>query len=1474
MKRTLKIKVLSVVLSMCLLTAQLTGVCALAGQNAFFDDFESYNTGYNLRNAGYTVWHGASVGDDGSNKYLVMNRTNPIAAGEEWGKDSRNDARLARQFDSEPGERVIVGLDFMMTQNPNDYSAEIFGVMSDDSNKYSANIRLERGVLYDGRTTSDNRLRTELKQDKWYNAFLVLDLVNDTYKLYSGEYESETKNFQQATSAAVDRFIGFRIRSLETPIYFDNIGVSVIEHETLDIAICKARGLLLEREEGYGDGQYPKTAYTMLKDEYEKAVGIRCDASLTEESARNAGEALENAITRFKESKIDTSLTGGTGKYITFNIPSRVAVGDETDYSCTLSATVYDRAKQPIEEEITWELSEGSGATIENGRLKIEKGTRGDIVIKALAGDLYDYHTITAGEGKTVKYAAVDSRNGVMRVTGEFSEKPACDIRISVESDFLNLTGEATVTEEKTFSKQWQTDASLPYDSIRLVIEGDDIAQYTKDFPFYGVGWKENVLSVFNSAKSKKDVENAVKKYYVGVDIDLKTYEESTDSYNEHILKGVPYSSIEELTESIADFECVFAFKSMTAENVRQIIAENINALVRNGFRKNDFDALSSDDETIFYSSLVLLSFDKEDESASTIAEALNGVLENVINPSGGEDGEGVIASVFADDYESYPIGNSLGGGNYGLRQGVTVIGDENNQYLEVKRTEPMQSGETFGSDNNQYNARVSKEFDEEPGEKVIVALDFMMPANPNNYSTEIFGVMSDDGNYYAANIRLERGVLYDGRLTSTNPVMTGFESGKWYNAFLYLDLVNNKYKLFCGEYESGLKDFQGKVVVKTNRLFMVRVRNYNDPLYIDNLDISTIKYQDLGIALYSAKSIMNNSEIGYENGQHPQSAYNMLESTYNKMLKASKSKDITAAQATIYANALNEAIEMFKGNKIGTTGTAGKASYIKFSIPSAIGVDDAAGSVLNLNAQVFDFKNDETASSVLWNTEKNYIGVSVNGSNLNIDAGVRGDILIRAAADDIYDIHKLKLTDFKKVTNADIDSRNGKLSLSGVLNKAPLEKINISVTGGGLNISREIEANANAEFKTENNIDPTLPFGYITVNMQGNDTALCTKTVPLYGVGWENAVLAEFNGAQTVQETADNINMFYIGTGIDMSKYAKYPQAYNNRIFAKRGFAAFSELKNYVSDLQCVIDFYESTRNDIQIVTSREMPSLVRNGFNEEGYSSLTDEQKIGFFTAAAAIEIDINKTTASEIAGILNGKITEIKGTDITKEPSGGSGGGGGGGYKIDLKPTPSTDANGGSSDTKTDAKPFEDTNLAPWASDALLYLRGKGIMVGDGTNVFPLQAVTRGEFSKIIAVAFSLKDAGNTHSFSDAQNKWWEEYAKIMSSHKIMNGIEETLFGGDDVITRQMLATAVYRALSVANIELYDQNEEISFKDSDVIADYAKDAVMYLAKKGVVQGTGEGLFAPEAAVTRAEAAQLVYNILKQTDNAKGAA
>lgn len=1470
MKRTFEMKMLSLVLSLCLFSAQLTGFAAIINQRVFYDDFESYSEGFNLKNAGYTVWHGASVGSDGSNKYLVVNRTNPIADGENWGSDTRNDARIARQFDEEPGEKVIVSVDFMMPDNPENYSAEIFGVMSDNSNKFSANIRMERGVLYDGRTTSDNSLRTELRQNKWYNAFLVLDLVNDTYKLYSGDCESEEKPFQQPTSGAVDRFVMMRLRSLETPMYFDNVGVSAITHEALEIALCKARGILLEAEAGYENGQYPQTAYTMLNDEYELVKRMTADGSPTEEDMDSAATRLNEALKRFEESKIDTDAQDGVGRYILFNIPSQVAVSDDSDYKCTLSASIFDKSKQMVENEVTWKIADGSGAYIENGQLVINKGTRGNIVIKASAGDIYDYHTITASAGKALKYIDVDSRNGVVHISGEFDEKPENDVNITVKSDVLDLNGTLTVSPDKTFAKDWEVDSQLPFGALKVTIDGADTAQYTEEVPFYGTGWENRVLDAFNSAETEADVEKAVKKYYIGIDLDRESYAYNAEKYNAYILSGVPYSTIDSLAQRIKELACVIAFENITAGNIREVMDANMETLAKNGFREEDFYSLGSDDEVIFYSSALKLSFDSDKDDAAAISNALNGILDKMQASDPGETGEGVIKSVFSDDYESYPIGNSLGGGNYGLRQGVTVIGDDNNQYLEVKRTEPMQSGESFGSDNNQYNARVSKEFDEEPAEQVIVSLDFMMPANPYNYSTELFGVMSDDGNYYAANIRLERGILYDGRLTSSNPMVTDFEAGKWYNAFLYLDLVNNKYKLYCGEYESELKDFQGKVVVKTNRLFMVRVRNYGDPLYIDNLDISGIKYENLGTALYRAKGLMKNSETGYENGQHPQTAYNMLENTYNTILKASYDESLSAEQAAIYADTVNRAIENYKKNVIGTSDSSRNVSYIKFDLPSAIGVDDKNGGALELKAQLYDAFNKQLSISPEWSIAKRCRGVSLNGSVLTAQPGVRGDVVVNAAADGIYDRHTVKLTDFKQVKKLDIDSRNGIIKISGEMNNIPLEKTKITLSGSNINIIREFTTDENAAFSLEENTDKSLPFGYITVNVEGSDTAVYTQKIPFYGVGWKNAVLEEFNSADSAEETGNKIGLFYIGIGADTEKHEKYRSSYNSRVFAKKTFKSFDELSDCIEDLQCVIDFYESTRSDIQLVVQRQLSSLIRNGFDKEKYENLSEEQKIGFYASASALAVNVAQTSAADIAAALNSSVKNIMKDDEVKKPSGSGGSGGGGsgsgGYKIGLV-TPNADSNNGNAAPSTEQ--FADAALAPWAEEALLYLRQKNIMVGDGTNVRPLQPVTRGEVSKLITAAFSFREVSEKHRFVDSENKWWAEYAAVMSGNGIMNGISDDKFGGDEAITRQMLATALDRALLAAGMTLYDKNEGIEFNDMDAVAEYAKGAVERLAKKGIVKGIGNGLFAPEIPVTRAEAAQMIYNVLKQSES-----
>ncbi|UKI38647.1 MAG: S-layer homology domain-containing protein [Clostridiales bacterium] len=53
--------------------------------------------------------------------------------------------------------------------------------------------------------------------------------------------------------------------------------------------------------------------------------------------------------------------------------------------------------------------------------------------------------------------------------------------------------------------------------------------------------------------------------------------------------------------------------------------------------------------------------------------------------------------------------------------------------------------------------------------------------------------------------------------------------------------------------------------------------------------------------------------------------------------------------------------------------------------------------------------------------------------------------------------------------------------------------------------------------------------------------------------------------------------------------------------------------------------------------------------------------------------------------------------------------------------------------------------------------------------------------------------------------------------------------------------------------------------SFADADDIAPYAKEAVSYLNSIKIVNGDENGRFNPNGTATRAESAQMIYNIIE---------
>ncbi len=251
--------------------------------------------------------------------------------------------------------------------------------------------------------------------------------------------------------------------------------------------------------------------------------------------------------------------------------------------------------------------------------------------------------------------------------------------------------------------------------------------------------------------------------------------------------------------------------------------------------------------------------------------------------------------------------------------------------------------------------------------------------------------------------------------------------------------------------------------------------------------------------------------------------------------------------------------------------------------------------------------------------------------------------------------------------------------------------------------------------------------------------------------------------------------------------------------------------------------------------------------------YLSLNDSKENEVF---AKVKQNQNSLTINNYLQKVNDYAKAAKDT----QNSGGTGGtGGGGSSALYGYQVPSKEDNNGRDNPET---VFTDLNGYGWAKDAIEYLYEKNIISGSGEKLFsPGGYLTREQAAKIICNAFSINETSEKAEFKDVfDGEWYEKYVMAAQSAGVMLGISESEFGVGMNITRQDLAVILYRAMGAA-----DETAECSFTDSADINDYAKQAVAYLFGKGIINGYEDGSFLPHRYVTRAEAAKLIYGIIK---------
>ena len=129
-------------------------------------------------------------------------------------------------------------------------------------------------------------------------------------------------------------------------------------------------------------------------------------------------------------------------------------------------------------------------------------------------------------------------------------------------------------------------------------------------------------------------------------------------------------------------------------------------------------------------------------------------------------------------------------------------------------------------------------------------------------------------------------------------------------------------------------------------------------------------------------------------------------------------------------------------------------------------------------------------------------------------------------------------------------------------------------------------------------------------------------------------------------------------------------------------------------------------------------------------------------------------------------------------------------------------------------------------------------------------------------LLALEFEWTDSQS--AFTDVlPEMWYTPYIAAAQELGITAGNGDGTFGIGTPISRQDAAVMLTRAMETRQITMDSVNEAIVFTDENLISGYAKEAVYKLADCGVLNGMGDGSFAPLVNVTRAEAAKMLYEI-----------
>lgn len=178
------------------------------------------------------------------------------------------------------------------------------------------------------------------------------------------------------------------------------------------------------------------------------------------------------------------------------------------------------------------------------------------------------------------------------------------------------------------------------------------------------------------------------------------------------------------------------------------------------------------------------------------------------------------------------------------------------------------------------------------------------------------------------------------------------------------------------------------------------------------------------------------------------------------------------------------------------------------------------------------------------------------------------------------------------------------------------------------------------------------------------------------------------------------------------------------------------------------------------------------------------------------------------------------------------------------------------------------FEDVKPQDWYYEAVTYAVKNNLMNGiSETNFAPFSPLTRAMLVTVLYRNEGSPYMENGAVFEDVTgNMYFVDAVSWAQQNNIVNGISKTEFAPDLYITREQIATILYRYSVYKN---YNTTAKLDadlcqYSDFDSVSEYATEAVQYAVGIGLMKGKTQSTINPLDNATRAETAALLQRFI----------